>query len=1094
MPRLTLSLTPKLILSLVLFLSAFLWSPKAYGQAATGIITGTVTDESGAVVPNAKISITNKATGATRSLAANAEGLYSAPALQAGDYEIRVEVEGFRTLVRDATVQAGTTTTVPIALTLGATREVVTVEAATAQVNYETHNVQGVIQRQNIQDLPLNGRNFLQLASLEPGVTATPGNAAQFNSFLTISTLGATTALYTVDGGNIDDERDGAGNLTSMNLSQEVIQEFQMSSVNFDLSTGITSGGAVNIVTRSGSNNFHGSAYFFYRDHNMAAYPALKRSALNPNPFFARRNPGFWVGGPIIKDKLFFFFNLEHMNQEQVYTVQEDLPSIIGLSTIAPSPYISNLITARFDYRLSDKHTLFARYSHDGNHSQGPASGAPELSGFGVSTNWSDQSIMGVTSALKPTLVNDFRFQFHYWFNSAFPEPASACQLPCVGGGFPNIASMIGSTTFSAGHLSNSPQSNFERSYEFKDEITWQRGTHRLKFGVDYELIDTYIPLYNWCDLGCLSLYSPETVTSLVSATALAASFPNLPTKVTTNADLLNLPVSNGTTASYTGIGIGNGKWPGGYEPNGHNHRPQLYATDTWKLRPNLTVNFGIRYTYESGLFDSSLPHPAFLAPILEGQTGGVPSGLGATQPNKLNFAPAFGFAWALGKDKKTVIRGGAGLYWDTTIIAQRFREDAIIGPLGDGRSTVGASILTNTIPGIFNFTTNQPLAIGAPLPITQLTNMSLGQFIQIYNQEIDGITQKLSPTPQKNGPYSVSGIDISKQGARILVDNYPLMRSYQTSIGFQRDLGHDMVLQADWARRQFENTNLGETDLNRFNRFINNVQTPVIPICTSAQLFIPGQECSTGAVTFYVPEGRSVYNGLLVKLQKRFAHRYQFVASYALAKNWVEAQAAAVNLNNYAQGFGENLARHNLNIAGFGDLPYGFKLSINNSIISRNPVEAVVPGIDINGSGVTNYPLPGLSYNCLAAGCGQSQLAAAVTSFNATYAGKKDARGATIPAVILPSNYEFGDPTFDTDVRLTKEFTFRERYKFSVLGEFFNAFNIANLTGYGFSLNSVNANPAKQAFTFGQPTQRFGQVFGSGGPRAIQVGGRFTF
>src|SRR5580704_7092055 len=150
---------PKLTLLLMLALPVLWWTPNAYGQAATGIITGTVTDESGAVVPNAKVTIANKATGVARSLDTNAEGLYSAPALPAGDYEVRVEVDGFRTLVRDATVQAGTTTTVPIALTLGATKEVVTVEAATAQVNYETHNVQGVIQRQSIQDLPLNGRN-----------------------------------------------------------------------------------------------------------------------------------------------------------------------------------------------------------------------------------------------------------------------------------------------------------------------------------------------------------------------------------------------------------------------------------------------------------------------------------------------------------------------------------------------------------------------------------------------------------------------------------------------------------------------------------------------------------------------------------------------------------------------------------------------------------------------------------------------------------------------------------------------------------------------------------------------------------------------
>jgi hypothetical protein len=116
------------------------------------------------------------------------------------------------------------------------------------------------------------------------------------------------------------------------------------------------------------------------------------------------------------------------------------------------------------------------------------------------------------------------------------------------------------------------------------------------------------------------------------------------------------------------------------------------------------------------------------------------------------------------------------------------------------------------------------------------------------------------------------------------------------------------------------------------------------------------------------------------------------------------------------------------------------------------------------------------------------------VNDFNATYAGKKDARGTTIPSYAVPQDYQFGDPRFNTDVRLTKEFVYRERYKLQVFGEFFNVFNIANLVSYSFNLDRLNPDPTKQSFTFGQPTGRFGQVFGSGGPRAIQVGARFNF
>jgi hypothetical protein len=260
------------------------------------------------------------------------------------------------------------------------------------------------------------------------------------------------------------------------------------------------------------------------------------------------------------------------------------------------------------------------------------------------------------------------------------------------------------------------------------------------------------------------------------------------------------------------------------------------------------------------------------------------------------------------------------------------------------------------------------------------------------------------------------------------------------------------------------------------------------------------GQECSSGPITIWSPAGRSSYNGLLVNLQKRMSKNYQLTVSYALQN---QDEITVVNLDNYFAGYGPNLARHNLTVAGVANLPWGFTLSLNSSFISRNPVNPTVPGVDLTGSGITTLPIalaggPGLSYGCFNQVCSKSDLTQAVAYFNANYAtattGKKDARGATIPSLILPSDYNLGSPTFDQDFRLTKVFTFKERFKFSVFGEAFNAFNIANLTGYSFSLNTVNSNPAAQSFSFGQPTQRAAGVFGSSGPRALQIGGRFSF
>jgi hypothetical protein len=1088
-------------LSMLLF-AQLMWTDSAlHAQAPTGTISGTVRDESGAVIPSAAVNITNRATGAVRNLTANAEGLYSAPALPPGDYEVRVEMQGFRTLVREAQVVAGGSTTVDMSMSLGTTQEVVTVEAATALINYDSHSVAGVIARENIQDLPLNGRSSLQLAQLEPGVTVNPGATSQFNAMFNVSILGANggaTAgsgvgpLITMDGGVINDEVEGG---TSMNFSQEVVQEFQISSVNFDASTGIASSGGVNIVTRSGSNDFHGSAYFYFRDHNMAAYPGLKRSTFNPNPFFARRNPGAWLGGPVKKDRLFFFFSYEHLNQTSVITEQNDLASLQPLNSIWPSPLHYNWITARFDYHLSEKHTLFARFSHDGNANFGPYSGTGAPSAWIHNSNWSDQSIIGVTSTLTPTLVNDFRAQYHYWENKGPNATAADCQLPCVGAGLPGITGMVGSSTFlyGAGNEVNGPQFHQSRSYELSDTLSWQKGAHRLRFGIDYEQMHTAYTPWDVCDPACVGLYSPESTRAL-AAQFPAGAFATLPTAIRTTADLLNVPIFAQPASLYSGVGIGNGSYPGTYlhDQGGVNHRIHPWFSDTWKVRPSLTVNFGLGYDLETGLFSSFFSRPQYLAPILNGQTGGVPTGLGATQPRRLDFAPQFGFAWAIGKDKKTVIRGGAGLYWDTQPVWQQFRQDSSIGPLGDGRITLAASSFTNIFPNIYVIGNPQPLAIGAPLPVNVQSNLTFGQFTEIINQQVPALQAKLFGNTPKSGPFTVTNIDVTKQGVELYPSAFPLLHSYQTSIGVQRDLGHDMVVTVDWARRIGVHTNLGELDLNRFARTADNL-SPIIPRCATTPDFTVGDHCSTGGITFWVPEGRSVYNGMLVKVQKRFSNRYQFTASYALQKNTVTATGTGVvNLDNYFASFGPNLPRQNLNVAGVVNAPWGFKLSVNSSIIAATPVNPIITGIDLNGSGNTSFPLfeavSGLSYNCFNYGCGKSDLATGVDSFNSTWAGKKALNGATIPKLTLPSNYDLGTPIFSQDFRVTKELALKERYRFMVFGEFFNAFNIANLT--------YAAAPTLNSAAFGQPTGRVGQssTFGSGGPRAIQIGGRFSF
>jgi hypothetical protein len=1087
----------------------------------TGTITGTVADESGAVIPNATITIFDKATGLSRSVKTNAEGYFSAVALPAGDYDVKAEVAGFHTLARTATVQAGETTQVNMPMTLGQTQEVVNVQAATAQIDYENHEIQGVIQHSTIEDLPSNGRQYAQLAALMPGVTVTPGSTAQFNTLFNVSILGAgNRTVFTIDGGNVSDNIDTAGGNSSMNFSQDTVQEFQLSSVNFDLATPIASGGAINVVTRSGSNDWHGAGYFFFRDHNTAAYPALERNPLDPTPFFARRNPGATFSGPLKKDKLFFFFNYEYYNQVQALTVQGSVPSLTALQGTFNSPYVGKQISARFDYHLSEKQTLFVRYSHDGNDGFGDVFSNGNPSNWVTNTNWADQSIMGLTSTLTPNIVNDIRFQYNYWSNHNLPALPSACQPPaCIGVSpagtplsqqVPELLNIVG-TNFAFGNAAigpnvNAPQARNTRRFELVEGLSWQKGSHRIKFGGDLNPTRSN-GLWGFCTPSCIGAYGPEftraTLTKAVGGpAAFNALFPALPTTITSNADLLNLPVLTLQSGIFTGIGVGSVSTPAPYDnsQNRNYNQYRAYIQDTWKITKTFTLNYGLGWNAQTGFYNSDLAKPAFLAPIYGANN------LSPTGNNLKEMEPAVGFAWSPFKDNKTVIRGGGGIYWDSTPGYYKLREPAVIGPLGDGRLTLSPSDFTNIFPGILNFSAGgAPLAIGAPLPIQALTNMTVGQFMTILQQQLPAIQTLFQGNVPRSGPYTTTNVDVAKTGVEIYPPgSNPLARSYQISLGIQRDLGHDMVLTADWARRQGENVAFPtESDVNLYNRYINGVQTPVIPACKTPN-FTPGVECTNGPITQWTDQGRSVYEGLLLRVQKRLTHRYQFSVNYALQNENAET---CWNLLNCGQGYGPAIPRQNLGVQGIVMLPWHLQLSVNSSIVSRAPVvpqvgTVALPGTDING----NQALPGLGYQCAGISCGKGSLVQAVENWNNTLAGTKDSKGNTIPSLVLPSDYQFGDPTYSQDFRITYNLTVKERYHVTMLAEMFNAFNIANLSGYNFTLDplaagctltapgSASTSCSTQTYNFGRPTQRAFQTFGSGGPRALQLGAKITF
>jgi hypothetical protein len=302
-------------------------------------------------------------------------------------------------IARAATVEAGTTTRADFALRVGDLSDSVTIQAASPQIHYDSASVSGVITRDQIEGLPLNGRSFLDLAKLEPGVQ--PPTGANRNRTV-VPVLGAPAsnvggARFTVDGGSVTSVGLGGA---QMGFSQEGVQEFQMSTMNFDLAAGMTDAGSINVVTRGGGNDLRATTFYFFRDHNLAAYPVLIRDPGQTNPFFRRQQFGFAVGGPVRRDRVFYFGNWERNDQSAVVGTTLLVPDFAHLSRVTRSPFLGDLLNVRLDAKISDAHTIFGRYSHDGSGAFGPAAAVAGGSPNAYPSNWNrvdtaaDQSLV----------------------------------------------------------------------------------------------------------------------------------------------------------------------------------------------------------------------------------------------------------------------------------------------------------------------------------------------------------------------------------------------------------------------------------------------------------------------------------------------------------------------------------------------------------------------------------------------------------------------------------------------------------------------------------------------------------------------------
>jgi len=645
----------------------FLAIPQLHAQVAGGTLSGTITDPSGAAVPEAKVDIKNMATGVSRTVTTNAEGLYSAANLLPGEYEVSVSATGFNTGVKSGiTINVGSQPVFNLALQIGTVSNTVDVTTDAPTIQLTSSDIGATVSATTVRELPLNGRSWTDLAALQPGVStiqtqpsfasgADRGNRG-FGQQLTISGARPQQNNYRLDGISLNDYANGApGSVLGGNLGVDAIQEFSVLTSNYSAEYGKTSGGVVNAITRSGTNSFHGSAYEFLRNSALDARNYFEDPTFPKAPF--RRNQfGGAIGGPIIKNRTFFFADYEGIRQSKGIANVNHVPSpeIHADPTVSaaaqqylklyPTPascgqplcteifngqqvVAENFFTTRIDHKLSEKDSVFGTYLYDRTPYSSPDSfGNVELQSL------SARQIVAVeeTHTFTPSFMNAVRFGYNRETvnnNSSLKALNPAAGDPSLfafAGRDAAFVNVGGGVTPLPGGIGGLPTYLYRwNSYQVYDDAFWTHGTHSIKFGFAAERMLLKVTAFT----------DPNGVWF----------FKDLPSFLSATPQRFQ----GGIVSSLTPRNLRQSIFGG-------------YLQDDWRWKKNLTVNLGLRYEMttiptETGNQLSNLVNLSDAVPHL-----GNPF---YKNPTTRNFEPRLGFAWDPFGNGRMAVRGGAGIF-----------------------------------------------------------------------------------------------------------------------------------------------------------------------------------------------------------------------------------------------------------------------------------------------------------------------------------------------------------------------------------------------------------------------------------------------
>jgi len=1060
------------VVALLALLSLPLYPYALRAQTTNGSITGRVTDPSKATVPEAKIAAVNTGTNFRYETATNGAGEYTLANLPPGTYQLEVEKSGFKKLVRpDVILHVQDVLAIDFEMAVGSVSETVRVEAGAPLVNTTSATVSTLVDQTFVENIPLNGRSFQTLIMLTPGVVVTQ-TAYDDQGQFSVNGQRADANYFTVDGVSANFGVTGypplvqaAGGalpaLTALGgtnslVSVDAMQEFRLQTSSFAPEFGRTPGGQISIVTRSGSNQFHGTAFEYFRNSVLDANDWFSNFHHLPKPEERQNDFGGVFDGPVFKNKTFFFFSYEGLRLRQPATQETVVPDTASRQQ-APStmqPYLNaypvpngpelgsgtaqfsgsysnpsslNAYSIRVDHAINSKLSLFGRYNYSPSDTtqRGPAGLEPNLSTTATTSVTVHTFTAGLSAIISPAIGNEFRVNYSNDkvarkssmdnFGGAVPVPDSAFFPP----GFTASNASVGMEILGVGELvSGKSAIDEQRQVNLIDSLSVTKGTHQMKFGVDYRWLAPFSSPYAYAQFvefrgvtACSVQPCTEKPAYALSGTALVAA----------------------TFSSQSNALLG--------------RNFSFYGQDTWKITPRLSLTYGLRWDINPPLKGKNAENDPYTVSGLNDPATMTlaPHGTSLYKTTYGNFAPRVGVAYQLGglPDWGTVLRGGFGIFYDL------------------GYGSLGG------VSSYFPYTAEEIVA-----PSTNPCDSGF-----------TGVCFPLSATDATPPAFSTR----PPVGNIIVADPHlKVPRTYEWNVALEKALGSSQSVSL--------------TYIGAIGRDLLRV----------TNLFNPNPDFQFVSVTSNT--ATSDYHGLQVKFQRRLSHGLQLLGSYTFSHSIdiASTDAFANYLNTPSFIANPNIDRGNSDF----DIRHSFTAGVTYALPTpewNKFAKSTLGGWSVDAFVLARSapPVNVIGAITFAAGTALASRPNVVPGqplelFGSQYAGGKIFNKAAFTPAPNGQQGNFGRNVLrgfgasQADVAFQRQFAFTEQWNLRFRAEFFNILNHPN---FGPPTNSLTSP------LFGYSTQTLASSLGTGGafggfnplyqiggPRSIQLALKLAF